>query len=77
MSIFIKLTLVANKTPLYMRAADIRTVEKNSQNPLETIVSTNLITPRGPCLYQVLESQEEVMRQVDAVLGGGPSIALN
>lgn len=77
MSTFIKVTITGNRTTVYIRAADIRTIEKNPQNPLATIISTNLITSRGPALYEVMESQEEVMRQVDIALDGGPKISLN
>lgn len=76
MSVFIKLTNPGNRTPLYLRAQDIRTVEKNPQNPLSTVVMTSLITPRGPAIYEVVETQEEVMRLVDSSLEGKSPIAL-
>lgn len=74
MAIFIKLTLTPGNIPFYMRAQDVRTVSKDQKNPLQTLVSTPIMTNQGPLAYPVLESQEEVVNAIEVAAGNVPRI---
>jgi hypothetical protein len=69
----IRLTSAVNKLPFYMRAKDVRTVEKDSRDQITTMVTTDVFTNNGPIAYRVMESVEEVANMVNAgiSLGGG------
>jgi hypothetical protein len=57
---FIGLTLASNRHDIFVRADTIMTIERNMLNPLEVVVVTNNLTPRGPMMYAVLNSQKDI-----------------
>lgn len=65
----IRLTLAANKDTFYMRAKDVRTIEKDPKDRVTTLVSTDIFTPQGPLAYRVLEGIDEIAQMVDGSLG--------
>lgn len=69
----IRLTLAANKDTFYMRAKDVRTIEKDTKDRLTTLVSTDIFTPSGPIAYRVLEGIDQVAQLVDEALGKAPT----
>lgn len=64
----IRLTLAENKDTFYMRAKDVRTIQKDAKDRITTIVTTDIFTQTGPLAYRVMESGDDVARQVQAVL---------
>lgn len=63
-SVLIKLTQLPRRTPLFLRAEDVRSVGKNPDNALETVVSVNIMTQKGPMGYLVEESPDDVALQI-------------
>ena len=70
----VKLTL-RNKTELYIRHDLILLVERNQSNLLESVITTSLMSSKGPVAYAVIESPEtintavkEAMRNCEPVL---------
>jgi hypothetical protein len=59
--VIIKLTLASTRTPIGLRAGDIKQVTKDIENPLVTAVWTGLMTQQGPQAFAVLESIEKVI----------------
>ncbi len=55
----IKLTF-ANpaKDEFWMRLEDIVAIQRDPANPLQTTVTTKLMTPKGPQIFLVLESAD-------------------
>ena len=66
----IKLTFAQNKHEFYLRASDIRTIERDPANILQTLVSTTLITNTGPLTYGVIENPDEIANMVENALSG-------
>lgn len=69
-SLLVLFTLSQNKMQIGIDAANIRTVEKHPQNPLQTIISTYLMTQQGPVVYNVIESVEEAVEKVNRARAG-------
>jgi hypothetical protein len=69
----IKLTF-ANKTQdvFWMRTTDIRSIQKDPANLLQTLVVTTIITPQGLQTFAVLEPVDEIAAQVNNAIRGGP-----
>lgn len=67
----IKLTLTNGKLDFYIRADIVLIVERHRENIGETIVTTTIMTPRGPISYNVLESPAAVAEAVSAALASG------
>lgn len=68
----VKLTL-RNKMELYIRHDLILIVERNPTNPLESVVTTSLMSQKGPVAYAVLESPETINTAImDATFRGTP-----
>ena len=65
---FVKLTMLPQKVDLYLRIEDIKTIQRNPENQLETIVSVNIMTPKGPFGYLVGDAPESIVTQM---LAGG------
>ena len=67
----VKLTL-RNKMELYIRHDLILIVERNQSNPLESVVTTSLMSKKGPVAYAVLESPETInLAIMDATFKSG------
>lgn len=64
----ILLTHSEGRRQFYMRAVDIRALERDAHNILETIVVTNLMTPSGPQAYRVIENPDEIAAMVNKSL---------
>ena len=60
----VKFTVLPAKTELYIRADMVLLVERDKQNPLQTLITTNIMTARGPLIYPVAETPDEVARLV-------------
>lgn len=60
----IKLTISTNHTTFYMRAVDVMTIHRHQENLLQTVITTTLMTQKGPTFYIVDESPEEVAAAV-------------
>lgn len=70
----IQLTFAQTKKVFCIRADMVMVVERTNDNILVTNVMTNLMTQKGPLIYQVLEQPETVRELVnDAVRGLGGS----
>lgn len=67
----IKLTLTNGKADFYMRADMVLIVERHRQNIGETIVTTNLMTAKGPISYNVIETPAAVAEAVARALKEG------
>lgn len=65
----IRLTLVQTKDPFYMRAKDVRTIQKDAKDRITTMVTTDIFMQTGPICYAVVESVDEVARMVHEALG--------
>ena len=65
---FVKLTMLPHKVDLYLRIEDIKTIQRNPENQLETIVSVNIMTPKGPFGYLVATAPEDIIGQM--LVGG-------
>lgn len=65
----IRLTAIQTKDVFYMRAKDVRTIEKDGKDRITTMVTTDIFTQAGPLAYRVLESVDEVARMVHEALG--------
>lgn len=66
----IKLTL-PTKNEIFLHSSLIIVVERNLTNVLETAITTNMITQRGPLIYSVLESPAEVAELVNLAFAHG------
>lgn len=66
----IRLTLAENKDTFYMRARDVRTIQKDPKDRITTIITTDIFTQTGPLAYRVLESSDEVAMRVQVVISG-------
>lgn len=64
------LTFAHNKLPFWLHASLVIVVERNLQNPLETAVTTNLMSQKGPIIYSVMESPGDVAAMVNRTLAG-------
>ncbi len=64
----VKFTIMPAKTELYIRADLIVLVERNRQNPLETVITTGMMGVKGPIMYAVRETPDEVARLVASAL---------
>jgi hypothetical protein len=65
----IKLILSPNKAELYLDSNLIKILQKNPTNPLETLVTTSIISPKGPMSYVVLDNMDEVAEAVNRTRG--------
>jgi hypothetical protein len=70
----IKLTYATTKASFWIRAIEVRAVERNPGNLLETYVITTLMGPQGPVVYSVLESPEEVVEAVEDAIRDAPGV---
>lgn len=64
----IRLTVTPQKIELWLRADLILSIERSRANILETIVITSLNTSKGPVMYSVLESPEEIAKAINLAL---------
>lgn len=64
----IKLTLASSKVQFYMRAKDVRTIEKDARDQITTMVTTDIFTQQGPIAYRVMETIDEVAARVASAL---------
>lgn len=64
----IKLTLSTSKVQFYMRAKDVRTIEKDARDQITTMVTTDIFTQQGPLAYRVMETVDEVAALVGRAL---------
>lgn len=61
----IRLTLSENKTTFYMRAVDVMSVHRHKENLLQTVITTTLMTQKGPSAFVVEESVDDVAKMVN------------
>lgn len=65
----IKLVHVS-KNPFYLRADQIRMIERSSANPLITVVQSLVFIPgQGFMSYEVLDNIDELAVEINRVLG--------
>lgn len=62
----VKLTQLPKKTELYLRIMDITAIQRNPDNLMETIVSVNIMTPKGPLGHLVADSPDTIAAQMAA-----------
>ena len=60
----VRLTL-PTKSEIFVHCSMVLLVERNLTNPLETAITTNMMTQRGPLIYSVLESPAEVAELIN------------
>lgn len=64
----IRLTLAENRDTFYMRAKDVRTIQKDTKDRLTTIVTTDVFTQTGPIAYRVMEKGDDIAEAVNRAL---------
>lgn len=64
--VLVKLTQLPKKTELYLRIMDITAIQRNPDNLMETIVSVNIMTPKGPLGHLVADSPDQIAAQMSA-----------
>jgi hypothetical protein len=68
----IKLTFATKaRDEFWMRTTDIKSVQKDPNNLIQTLVVTNIVTPQGYQTFAVLEPMDEIAAQVNNALRGG------
>jgi hypothetical protein len=69
----IKLTYASSKNLFWIRATEVRAVERHPENLLETLVVSILVGPNGqPIVYSVLEPPEEIVEMLEAAYRAAP-----
>lgn len=64
----IKLTGSNNKASLYIDHSLILVVDRQKDNPLQTLITTGIMGPQGHCVYGVMETLEEVAEAKNAAI---------
>ena len=64
----IPLTFSHNRNTFYIRADQVRSIERNPDNLLETHVGMMLMTQQGPLTYSVLETPDDIAFLVNNTL---------
>lgn len=58
------------RNPLFIQHTIIRAVLANPQNPMVTLLVTNVMTPKGPEMYSTLEGIKTVAEKINAAYRG-------
>ena len=66
----VRFTHAINKHEFYLRADFVIFIERRSGSLLETVITTSMMTPKGPLCYTVLETPLDAAIAVDAALAG-------
>jgi len=66
-----------DKNEIWLEHTCIWCVTKDVNNPLVTILLTTMIGPKGPMLYQVMETPTEVAEAVRLVSAGKSQLIFN